>query len=38
MDPDCFGSLTALYLVLEKMNYNVAAINDESNPKDFSFL
>ena len=38
MDPDCFWSLTALYLVLEKMGYNVAAINDENNPKDYSFL
>lgn len=38
MDPDCFWSLTALYLVLEKMWYNVTAINDDKNPKDFSFL
>jgi nanoRNase/pAp phosphatase (c-di-AMP/oligoRNAs hydrolase) len=38
MDPDCFGSLTALYLILEKQGYNVAAVNDEYNPKDFRFL
>ncbi len=38
MDPDCFWSLTALYLILKKLNYNVAAINDEKSPADFSFL
>lgn len=38
MDPDCFWSLTALYLILERQGYNVAAVNDEYNPKDFRFL
>ncbi|MCP4522702.1 MAG: bifunctional oligoribonuclease/PAP phosphatase NrnA [Candidatus Gracilibacteria bacterium] len=38
MDPDCFGSLAALYLILEKKGYTVHAVNDDPAPNDFSFL
>ena len=38
MDPDTFGSSTALYYILEKMWKNVVLLNDELPPDDFSFL
>ncbi|PZM84780.1 hypothetical protein DLH72_02820 [Candidatus Gracilibacteria bacterium] len=38
MDCDAFGSLGALYLLLEKLGKNVKAINDSETPKDFEFL
>lgn len=38
MDGDAFGSLSALYLLLEKLWKEVKAVNDEPVPADFSFL
>ena len=38
MDPDAFGSLTAFYYILKKLNKNVKAINDENKPESFVFL
>ncbi|MDQ7009741.1 MAG: bifunctional oligoribonuclease/PAP phosphatase NrnA [Candidatus Gracilibacteria bacterium] len=38
MDPDTFGSSTALYYILEKMGKRVVLLNDEKAPEDFSFL
>lgn len=38
MDPDAFWSLAGLYFTLQKMGYNVAAINDENTPDEFGFL
>lgn len=38
MDPDAFGSLSGLYLLLKKQWYNIAAINDENTPKEYDFL
>ena len=38
MDVDAFGSLAALFLVLQKMSKSVKAVNDSETPKDFDFL
>jgi len=38
MDADAFGSLAALFLVLQKMSKSVKAVNDSETPKDFDFL
>lgn len=38
MDPDAFGSLSAFYLLLEKLWKTVKATNDESMPESFWFL
>lgn len=38
MDGDAFGSLTALYKILEKLWKTVKATNDEVPPENFSFL
>jgi len=38
MDPDCFGSLSALYYILKKEWFEVKAINDDKIPEDFKFL
>ncbi len=38
MDPDAFWSLAGLYFTLEKMWYNLAAINDDNTPDEFAFL
>jgi len=38
MDPDCFGSLSALYHILKKEWFEVEAVNDEQIPENFKFL
>ncbi len=38
MDMDAFWSLSAFYRILEKLNKEVKAVNDENTPKIFSFL
>ncbi len=38
MDPDCFGSLSALYYILKKEWFHVEAVNDEQIPENFKFL
>jgi nanoRNase/pAp phosphatase (c-di-AMP/oligoRNAs hydrolase) len=38
MDPDTFGSMCALYLILKKLEKQVEAINDDTPPETFAFL
>lgn len=38
MDPDAFGSLSAMYFILKKQNKTIEAINDENMPESFSFM